>query len=495
MVVTAIPDTRKKMRVAIVGGGLAGMAAATALQSCGCGVALFETRRGLGGRAGSFRDLQTGNIIDRCRHVAMGCCVNLADFCRRNGIGDSFTRYKTLHFFGPDARRYDFSASRWLPAPLHLGPAVMRLGFLCVGERLGILSALGRLLKTPIAARPANIDRFHRPDEPVEQWLRRQGQSDRAIERFWSIILESALSEKLNRASLAAARKVFFDGFMTTRDAYELLVPRFPLAELFDRRAGDNLRRKGVAIHRRARIAQIDGDASGAASLTLSDGTRREFDAFVVAVPWHKVKKLFSPSLAVALPWLGGLDEIPAAPITALHLWHDRPITELPHAVFVCRLGQWLFNHGDGYSQIVVSASGDLISRGREDVCREILAELEEVLPAARDARLVHWRLVSEPRAVFSLRPGVDGLRPEQRTSIHNLALAGDWTNTHWPATMEGAVRSGYLAAEAVLEFPPNGKFASGRDAKAARFLVDEPPMSALCRWIAGRRKDAKEKE
>ena len=485
MVVTAIPDTRIKMRVAVVGGGLAGLAAATALQAGGCGVELFETRRGLGGRAGSRSDLPSGNAIDRCQHVAMGCCANLADFCRRGGIGDAFTRHKTLHFFGPDARRYDFSASRWLPAPLHLGPAVMRLGFLCVGERLGIISAMYRLLKTPIAARAtsaraANQDSFAQPDEPVEQWLLRQGQSDRAIERFWSVVLESALSEKLSRASLAAARKVFVDGFMATRDAYELLVPRRPLAELLDGRSGDNLQRQGVVIHRRARVVRIDGDASGAASLTLPDGTRREFDAFIVAVPWYNAKKLFSPSLAEALPSLGGLDAIPAASITALHLWHDRPITELPHAVFIGRLGQWLFNHGDGYSQVVVSASGDLISRGREDVCREILAELQEIFPAAGDARLVRWRLATEPRAVFSLRPGVEQLRPAQRTAIHNLALAGDWTDTLWPATMEGAVRSGYLAAEAVLEFFHNGE--------AARFLVDERPLSPLCRWLAGGR-------
>ena len=472
------------MRVAIVGGGLAGLAAATALQAGGCGVELFETRRELGGRAGSYSDLAAGHVVDRCQHVAMGCCVNLADFCRRNGIGDSFTRHKTLHFFAPDARRYDFSASRWLPAPLHLGPAVMRLGVFCIGERLKILSALYRLLKTPIAARPAGTGRFHQPDEPVEQWLRRQGQSDKAIERFWAIVLESALSEKLSRASLAAARKVFVDGFMTTRDAYELLVPRRPLAELFDRGAGDNLQHHGVVIHRRARVARIDGDASGAASLALPDGTRREFDAFIVAVPWHKVGKLFSPSLLAALPGLENIEKIPAAPITALHLWHDRPITELPHAVFIGRLGQWLFNHGDGYSQVVVSAAHDLISRGREDVCREILAELQEILPAAGNARLVRWRLITEPRAVFSLRPGVDQLRPAQRTPIHNLALAGDWTDTLWPATMEGAVRSGYLAAETVLESSKDAK-----NVKNARFLVDDPPMSALCRWIVGKPK------
>ncbi len=429
-------------RIGVVGGGLAGLAAATALQSSGCRVEIFESRGALGGRAGSFRDLQTGRVIDRCRHVAMGCCTSLADFCGRMGLADSFARHKTLHFFAPgkNPRRYDFSATAWLPPPLHLCPAMMRLGYLGVAERFRILAAMRRLLKTPAA------------DEPVEQWLRRHGQSQRAIERFWSIVLESALGEKLAHASLAAARKVFVDGFMSTRDGYELLIPRQPLAELFDRRGGDSLRQKGVAIHRGRRVARIDGDAGGAVSLTLSKGERHKYDAFVVAVPWHAVRRLLAPSLLAALPELEAVEKILAAPITALHLWHDRCVTDLPHALFIGRQAQWIFNHGDGYSQVVVSASRDLVGRNREDICREITAEVQEVFPAERDTRLLHWRLITEPRAVFSLRPGVDELRPGQRTPVHNLALAGDWTDTGWPATMEGAVRSGYAAAEVILE-------------------------------------------
>lgn len=432
--------TENKLRVGVVGGGLAGMAAAATLQSSGCRVEIFESRRALGGRAGSFHDLQSGRIIDRCRHVAMGCCTSLADFCTRNGIGDSFQRHKTYHFFAPgeNPRRYDFSAAGWLPVPLHLCPATMRLGYLGLGERFGIIAAMRRLVKTSPT------------DEPVEQWLRRNGQTHRAIERFWSIVLESALSEKLDRASTAAARKVFVDGFMTTRDGYELLLPNAPLAELFDQRVCDHLRHKGVVIHRGARVVRIDGDVNWAISLTLSNGEQYNCDAFVVAVPWYAVRKLFAQSLPAVLPLLKNVEQIPSAPITALHLWHDRPITDLPHAVFVGRLAQWFFNHGDGYSQIVVSASHDLVGGNRENICRRIVAEVEEIFPAAHKTRLLHWRLVTEPRAVFSLRPGVDELRPKQRTSVHNLALAGDWTNTGWPATMEGAVRSGYAAAKVI---------------------------------------------
>ncbi|MEA1949832.1 MAG: NAD(P)-binding protein, partial [Planctomycetota bacterium] len=131
----------KKPRVAVVGGGLAGLAAAVALQSSGCRVEIFESRRALGGRAGSFRDLQTGQTIDRCQHVAMGCCTSLIEFCGRIGICDLFERHKTLHFFEPgeDPRRYDFTATEWLPSPFHLSPAMMRLKYLGLGERFKIL--------------------------------------------------------------------------------------------------------------------------------------------------------------------------------------------------------------------------------------------------------------------------------------------------------------------------------------------------------------------
>jgi squalene-associated FAD-dependent desaturase len=432
----------EKVHVGVVGGGLAGLSAAAVLQSHGCQVDIFEARKALGGRAGSFRDFQTGRTIDRCQHVAMGCCTYLADFCSRVGLGESFKRHKKLHFFapGPRARRYDFSASDWLPAPLHLLPAMMRLGYLGLGERFKIISALRRLI---------NISTT---DEPVEQWLRRNGQSDRTLEQFWAIVLESALSEKLGHASLHAARKVFVDGFMNTRDGYELLIPSAPLIELFDRQAGDYLQQKGVKINRATRVTRIEENTGRGVMLTLSSGKKYTYDALVVAVPWYSVQRLCESSLLDALPNLKGVEKILAAPITALHFWHDRCITDLPHSVFIGRISQWLFNHGDGYTQVVVSASHDLLERNREDICQEIIAEVGEVFSNARNARLLHWRMVTEPRAVFSLRPGVKELRPSQKTSLHNLALAGDWTDTGWPATMEGAVRSGYSAANVIME-------------------------------------------
>jgi squalene-associated FAD-dependent desaturase len=485
-------------RVAVIGGGLAGLAAAAALSRRGLDVELLEAQGHLGGRAGSFRDPHSGRWIDLCQHVAMGCCTNLADFCRRTGIADCFTRHRRLHFFGPDGRRCEFAASRLLPAPLHLVPGLLRLRFLSLGERLGILRTMGRLARLPAAA-PAD-------EVTVGQWLRQQGQSDRTVDQFWSVVLASALSETPDRASLDAARKVFVDGFLASRGAHEVLVPRVPLAEIYDRRLRAWMDVQGVAVRLGARVRQIDGDARGVREVVLADGSRRPCDACVVAVPWRRIRGLLAPAILVAIPSLENVEQIEPAAITAVHLWFDRAITRLPHAVLVGRLSQWLFNHGQAedsrpgrtsrlprsvpsppaplpqagegssghYYQVVISAAHALAGRNREEIAGQVVAELKAVFPAAQDARVLQRRVVTNPAAVFSVRPGVEALRPAQATAVPNLALAGDWTATGWPATMESAVRSGYLAAEAIL-------CALGR---GERLLVPDLPRARLTRWL-----------
>jgi hypothetical protein len=189
---------------------------------------------------------------------------------------------------------------------------------------------------------------------------------------------------------------------------------------------------------------------------------------------------MFSPGVLSMLPNLEAASQIECAPISGIHLWFDRQITPLPHAVLVGRLSQWVFRRDAApakhYYQVVVSASRSLEGRSRQEILRQVVAELGEVWPAARQARLVRWRIVTEHTAVFSVRPGLDRLRPPQRTPIANLALAGDWTRTGWPSTMEGAVRSGYLAAEVILEH-----FGMPRPQ-----LVPDLPRNLLTRLLIG---------
>jgi squalene-associated FAD-dependent desaturase len=480
--------------VAVVGGGLAGLAAAARLSEQGFRVELFEAGRRLGGRAGSFRDGVSGKLIDACQHVSMGCCTNLDDFLRRTGTRECFGRRRHVHFVGPDRRRCRFSAAPLVPAPFHLVPGLMQLGHLRLIDRLRILRTLGRLARLPVGS-PAD-------SATVGSWLSRQGETDRSVRGFWSVVLVSALGETLDRVSLAAARKVFVDGFLAARRAYELEVPRLPLAEIYDRRVGAWLGRRGVTIHRGLRIAKIDGDARRARAVVLPDQpttlrmvpvgapVRRPFDYFVVAVPWRAARGLLAAAMLPSLPMLEGVERIEPAPITAVHLWLDRPIPGPAEAVLVGCLGQWVFRpyrrraaldetRGSGhYHQVVVSASHQLVGRRSEDVARQVTAELAAIWPAARRAKLLRWRVITHREAVFSVRPGIEQLRPPQQTPLENLVLAGDWTFTGWPATMEGAVRSGYLAAEAVLRQrdPENG----------ARLVVPDLPQARLTRWMMG---------
>ncbi len=452
---------------------MAGLAAGAAAAEHGIRVEIFESRRRLGGRAGSFLEPHSGAWIDHCQHVWMGCCVNLADFCRRTGVAECFARHRRLHFIAPDGTRHDFSATSWLPVPLHLAPALFRLSYLSLAERWRIVRALRRLAaeETPVGG-----------SETIGPWLRRHGQSERAIERFWSVVLVSALGETIDRASTAAAGKVCRDGFLASRHAYELLIPQVPLNEIYDRRMADWFREHGVAVHLGARVRKIEGSVCRAEALVLADGAPRAFDYILAAVPWRNVRALFPDPMLQALPGLSGIDRIQPAPITAVHLWFDRPIAAIPHAVLISRLGQWLFNKNgsvaaaanspEHYYQVVISASHGLRGRDPKEVAEQVCGELRSIWPAAQKARLIRWRLVTEPEAVFSVQPGLDSLRPNQRTPIPNLLLAGDWTATGWPATMEGAVRSGYLAVECLLA-------ALGRPQPV---LIPDPPPAVLAR-------------
>ncbi|MBX7075065.1 MAG: hydroxysqualene dehydroxylase HpnE [Pirellulales bacterium] len=469
-------------RTAVIGGGLAGMAAAVALTQHGLAVELFEARRSLGGRATSYHDAGAAEVVDHCQHVSMGCCTNLRDFCRRVGIDPLLRRDETLSFIAPDGRQYRFAATPGIPAPLHLAQGLWKLGYLSRAERLSIGRALLDLAREPAT----------RDDEPtIGDWLRRHGQTERAIEQFWSLVLVSALSETVDRAGLRYARKVFVDGMMAHREGYTIEVPTVALDQLY----GDSLlawfARHGARARMECPVTQINPAADGRIALTMKGGAPESFDYVVLATPWRRAAELLRDIEPLA-PVMAAISRLEAAPITGVHLWFDRPITTLPHAVLVGRLSQWLFRRavhasedsmtksreaGGHYYQVVISASRALKQQDRDTTLSQVVKDLREVFPAAREARLLRQRLVTEREAVFSPLPGVDRLRPAQQTPVDNLFLAGDWTATGWPATMEGAVRGGYLAAEALL----------ARLGRPQNLLVPDLPPSWIMRRLTGR--------
>lgn len=462
-------------RVVIVGGGLAGLAAAEALSARGSAVTVLEARPRLGGRASSFEDKATGTRIDNCQHVSLGCCTNFRRFCERTGLASAFRTERELVFIARDGRVNRFAATR-LPAPLHLMLAFNRLSYLDRSDR----SALASGLRSLAAADPATLD-----DEPFSAWLARHGQTANAVSRFWHVVLVSALSESLDRVSAAHARKVFVDAFLAHREGWEVQIPTVPLDDLYGSVLTAHLRGQGAVVRTGAGICRLVMNDGLVAAAELRSGETITGDEFVLAVPHHLVRDLVPESIR-GRPEFDDAERLETAPISSVHFWFDRPITDLPHAVLVDRLSQWMFNRtalrpggsedGRYYYQIVISASRELDGTPSAETIAVVREELNEIWPAAREAVLLHSRLVTEHRAVFSVTPGADRLRPPQQSAVPNLQLAGDWTRTGWPATMEGAVRSGYLAAENVL----------ARAGAPTRLIEPDLPPARLSRWLFG---------
>jgi squalene-associated FAD-dependent desaturase len=432
-------------RVLVIGGGLAGLSAASALAPRGYRVTVLESRQRLGGRAGSFADPATGQLVDACQHVSMGCCTNLAHFFRTVGIEHFLAPQPKLYFVTPDRRVSVFKADPW-PAPLHLGRALLGAHYLTPADKLRVLSGLAALVRQPPDA-----------DPPLYDWLLAHRQTRRTVERFWGVVLTSALNETVERVGLKYARKVFRDGFVRHRDGFVVQVPTVPLGRLY----GDELRgwftRHGVGIRENVGVRRLSvAPSKGVECVELRDGSALTADWYVLAVPFDRVTDLLPEELVAREPYFAGVKNLAPSPITSVHLWFDRPALKLPHAVLVDCLGQWVFNRGEVapgefYVQVVVSAARPLRGLGRDEVQRQIADELARLFPTVGAARPLRGRVVTEHAATFSAVPGVDRWRPPQASPVGNLVLAGDWTATGWPATMEGAVRSGYLAAEAVL--------------------------------------------
>lgn len=430
--------------VAVIGGGLAGLAATVSLAQRGFRVTLIESRPRLGGRAGSFIDPATGQMVDACQHVSMGCCTELHRFFRTIGVAHFLAPQPKLWYVTPDGRRSVFKADPW-PAPFHLGRALLGAHYLTPHEKLRVAYGLLALLReTPDA------------DPPLLPWLEAHRQNRRTIDRFWGVVLTSALNETVDRVGLKYARKVFLDGFIRGRDNFVVHVPTVPLGRLYGEELRRWLDRHQVEVREGIAVRRVELGATGSVQhLVLKDGSSLAADWFLLAVPFDRVTDLLPEALATREPYFSNANHLTPSPITSVHLWFDRPALDLPHAVLVDCLGQWVFNRGETapgefYLQIVASASGSLKSLGRDEVQRRIVDELCHVFPTVRAAKLLRGKVVTEHSATFSAVPGVDQWRPSQASPIRNLAVAGDWTATGWPATMEGAVRSGYLAADVI---------------------------------------------
>jgi len=453
----------------VIGGGLAGLSSAVALAEAGLQVRLLEKRPHLGGRATSYT-LPDGSEVDNCQHVTLGCCTNLVDFYSRVGAAGKIRFFDRLYFVDAQGRRSTMEASP-LPAPMHLAPSFLLFSSLNLADKRGIAKAMMAIATA--GGNPAGIDGISMLD-----WLHRRNQTPAAIDRFWRVVLVSALDEELSRTDARYGIEVFWKGFLANKSGYRVGIPSVPLAQLYEG-CREAVMRRGGEVRLRAGIREIRVRDNRFVSVVMDDGIETSADACIAAVPHDALLNLLPREMAEENGPLSGLANIKTSPITGVHLWYDRTVMTEPFLTLLDHTTQWVFNktllvgsaetngagagpsfqrdpsfdgdEGGQYLQLVISASYDLVQKSRQEIIDLCCRELAEVLPATRAAQLRKATVIKEINATFSPAPGVNRWRPTQKSSVKDLFLAGDWTRTSWPSTMEGAVRSGYLAAEALL--------------------------------------------
>jgi len=431
------------VKATVIGGGLAGLAAAVELADGGADVTLHEARPRLGGATFSFE--RNGLWLDNGQHVALRCCTAYLAFLRRLGSAHLLPLQPRLRV--PVLREGKRAASisrTHLPAPLHLAPSLLAYAPLSLGERL-------RALRAAAALRRLDPDDAALEDESFGDWLYAHGQSSAAIAALWNLIALPTLNLPAEEASLAAAVKVFRTGLLDSADASDIGIPAAPFQRLHADPAQAAIEAAGGSV---VLSSAVHADDLGE---LLAEGP------VVLAVPHHAATEFVPVDVE-------GLGE---SPIVNLHVHYDRRVLEEPLAAALDSPVQFVFDRtvasGAREGQLLAVSLSHAVGEIGEPVAslrEHFLPALERLLPLARGATVLDFAVTHEPRATFRAAPGARRLRPGTETATPGLYLAGAWTDTGWPATMEGAVRSGLDAARAALTARSQGLTPKGSDPK-----------------------------
>jgi squalene-associated FAD-dependent desaturase len=435
------------LKVAVIGGGLAGITAAIALAETGADVTLLEARPRLGGATCSFS--RDGLTVDTGQHIFLGCCSAYRGLLDRLGM----TGHTTLQdrfdvtVLAPGGKKARLRRTA-LPGPLHMLPALGRYPFLSRTERASV-------------ARPALAMRFVDPADPAADtqrfgdWLARRGQSERTRRALWDLFSVSALNIAGDDASLALAAVVVKTGLLGKNNAADIGVPTLPLGELHGDAGATLLAKLGGQVALSTKVSAIEPVSGGGFRIALAQGDPVTADAVVLAVPHEKAAPLI-PAGALPEQTVAGWAGLGASPIVNVHVIYDRPVMDLPFVAAIDSPVQWVFDRtkisamdrpGQQYLAISLSAADQFADTPVAELQEQFLPALAELFPAARDARVTEFFVTRERRATFRQTPGSGALRPKTATARPGLVLAGAWTDTGWPDTMEGAVRSGLTAA------------------------------------------------
>ena len=432
--------------VTIIGAGVAGMSAACALAERGFLVRLVERRNYLGGRASSYLHPGVNEVIDNCQHVLFGCCTNLQGFYGRIGVADKIHWTSDMTMIEPGGRRSQLGPS-WLPAPLHGLPRLLSAHAFTLADKFALSRAFAAMMR-PIPESST---------ENLAHWLARHGQTRGALDHFWRLVIASALNAEIDQIALPYAAKVVRELFMNSAFAGSMGMSTVPLSDLYAPIA-PFIEARGSRVLLNASVDSAGWDHETAQWTVATRTGPLRSDFVIVALPFEATAKLL-PGLPTAprVPALAAqIERHEHWPICSVHLWFDRPITDLEHAVLLDREIHWMYNQSKlqnrlgNYIELVVSATRAFAALPREAAIAQALSELAEFFPVVKVAKLEKVALIKEVRATFGVPPGIDQFRPGAVSPWPNLFLAGDWVQTGWPSTMESAARSGHLAAEAL---------------------------------------------
>lgn len=445
---------KRNVRVAVVGGGLSGLTAAWRLGGRGFDVTVFERRKTLGGRAGSFHDPIENGWVDRGQHVVLGACERFLNLMKEWGHADPIAwrdRY-TLWSADGGGKLATIGRSEWLPEKLQFLPSFAGYSFLTFGERIQairVFSKIAKLTKRELT----DADRI-----TFLEWLKSAGASDRCIRRVFEPVVIGALNEEPAAASAQAALWILRTGFLSKSNNSRFGVPKKPLVELYNNGVAEQFTKRNVQIRTGADVERIEMNSDGKNAVIVG-GEKFIFDGVVAAANFDAICKLFDPAAMEPIPELNALQKTAGSPILSGHFFFGPDVTVPSGELAILeRSAHWIFDRfaasGDGADKghfiTVTSAARKLAAMPRERAEELLLSDIEAAVPSARGKKPRRVLLVTEWNATFSARPGFETARPGTRPGAAGLFLASDACATGWPSTMEGAVRAGEAVAATV---------------------------------------------
>ena len=449
------PDTDDSpgKTVIVLGGGLAGLSAARCLIERGYHVILAEKRSFLGGRAFSFHDPQAGCEIDNGQHVFMGCCTYYLDFLRDLEVLDKTYMQSRLRAEVVLNGKSGVLSSAPGLGPFHLLPSFLLYPHLGPIDKIRVLYGL---LRAKLTDRRKGRDGLE--SQTFAEWLRHHHQTDRAIKSFWSLIIVPTLNDDVHDVSANMALMVIQDGLLSRPVDATIGFARVGLTSLTGEPGQRFIEERGGELLLGRSVSRLRVEHGRCTGVELSDGSLLQADAYVSALPFDVLLQVL-PEEVIEGSELSAAARLKSSPIVGIHLWYDRPIMDQDFVAFLDSPVQWVFNrsriqngNGQGGQYVCISLSGawDYVDRPKEELRETFAREMERLFPRCRGAHIERSLIIKQPKATFRCLPGAADLRPSQSTSIQDLFLAGEWTDTGWPSTMEGAVRSGVFAADAV---------------------------------------------